>query len=337
VIEPSEEPVTQATKWNDPLMRLYLAEAGETPLLSPSEEHELGLLNQRGNEEARQHLIKSNLRLVVTIAKEFTNRGLDFLDLIQLGNIGLMTAVERFDPNREAKLSTYASWWIKQSIRKGLANQSRTIRIPIFRTPQMQSICEAQNTLFATLQREPSEKELAVQTGFAEDKIRDCLDAMRLRSTIALETPLDSDSSDHRIGSLHDTTADPNIEPPSNGMILSEQRVLIRAILGDRDSLKSIPKALQKIVLNHPKPLSPREIDIIKRRFGLDTSNDASKTLDQLGKEYGVTRERIRQIEARALDKLLAIFTLVDAPRNRLIEAIGTKEQSESDQNQSPT
>ena len=258
----------------DPL-KAYLREACVYPLLKRHEEDELARLVQEGDLEARERMILSNLRLVIKVAKEYDQLGLPLVDLINMGNIGLMTAVERFEPERGAKFSTYAVWWIRQGIFRGLSNQARTVRLPTHKIQQINHLKRVKEQLDMALGREALDTELAVEAEVPVGSVRALLSMSR--NAISLDAPLGSDTDD-TVGST--LAEDPSKTPNA----LSERLDLHRHVRG------------------YLEKLHPRERLILTRRFGLDGKNP--ETLEQIGADYHVTRERIRQIEAKALLKL---------------------------------
>lgn len=258
----------------DPV-RMYLKEIGTVPLLSAEEELNLAKRKAEGDEHAKERLIEANLRLVVSIAKRYTGRGMSFLDLVQEGNIGLMRAVEKFDYTKGYRLSTYATWWVKQAITRALADQSRTIRLPVHMVETVNRIRRAQRNLSVSLGREPSVDELAENLGMTRRRVTELLQASG--DTVSLETPVgDEDGS-----SLGDFVADDSNESTED----KAESFLLR---------EEIDEML--------KGLSPREREVIILRFGLETGKPM--TLEEVGKRFNVTRERIRQIETAALRKL---------------------------------
>ena len=275
-IENKEEYLTKNNGSDtEDIIKLYLAETSRVPLLTISEEIELAKRIECGDEEAKKKLCEANLRLVVSIAKRYTNRGLALLDLIQEGNIGLFKAVGKFDYTKGYKFSTYATWWIRQAITRSIAYQARTIRIPIHRVEEINRLMRAQRVLIQELNRDPSEKELAERLQISEDKVRELI--MNSQEVISFETPV-GDDEDTMVGDL----------------------------IPDKDSVSgedyAISLALKNDLVEILKLLSDRERDVIKLRFGLDDGK--SKTLEEVGQIFGVTRERIRQIESKALRKL---------------------------------
>jgi RNA polymerase primary sigma factor len=259
------------------MLHLYLREIGQVKLLTPAEEVKLAKLVQKGNAEAREQMIKANLRLVVKIARDYEGQGLPLLDLINEGNIGLMKGVERFDPTKGAKLSTYASLWIKQSIRRALSNQSKTIRLPDHVVDKVSHIRKAENILHEMLDREPTDEEVAQHMGMDARRVRIYREAAR--APISLDAPLSVGSGES--DPVSDVVADPNAAAPFERLLRETDTALVKEVFGD---------------------LTEREKSILEMRFGLD--NRSQKTLDEVGKHFGVTRERIRQIQDGALKKL---------------------------------
>jgi RNA polymerase primary sigma factor len=258
-------------------LRLYLREAVETALLTPDEEVVLARRIQAGDEEAREHMIKANLRLVVKIAREYEDYGLPLLDLINEGNIGLMRAVERFDPTKGAKLSTYAAWWIKQSIKRALSNQSKSIRLPIHVVQELARMKKAENRLESELGRQPTELELAAVLEVDVEDIQRWREAAAVGAT-SLDAPLGSDPESGRVA---DVIADDNAKMPWSGVSDETNAELIRELVAT---------------------LNVREQRILRERFALDGGEP--RTLEEIGADFGLTRERIRQLEAAALKKL---------------------------------
>jgi RNA polymerase primary sigma factor len=258
----------------DTAYKLYLRELGETPLLSIQEENALAARIKRGDKKAREHMIKANLRLVVKIAREFEGYGLPLLDLINEGNIGLMKAVERFDPAKGAKLSTYGAWWIKQGIKRALADQSKTIRLPVHVVDKLFNLRRAEARLQDELGREPTVEELGAEMDLDPVKITQMRTAA-IRPA-SLEAPL-GDDGENRIA---DVVADERADTPYEHLEGKANIKLIRDVI---------------------KTLEPREQAILRARFGLDGDE---KTLEEVGEDFGVTRERIRQIQEIALGKL---------------------------------
>jgi len=255
--------------------QLYMQEVGKTPLLTREEEIKLAAQVQRGDKRAREHMIKANLRLVVKIAHDYSNLGLPLLDLINEGNIGLMKAVERFNPKKGAKLSTYAALWIKQSIRRALSNQSKTIRLPVHIVDKVHKLHRANLKLTETLGREPTDAELAERLGVSTAR------AAQLRTLgvnpISLDAPI-GDQDDNRFS---DIVEDEGASTPY-------------------EQLRT--KMMRQEILQHVKYLTPREAEIVTLRYGLDGREP--RTLEVVGKKFKVTRERVRQIQEIALNKL---------------------------------
>lgn len=255
--------------------QLYLRQIGEYPLITVEEEVVLARRIKKGDQEARHKMVRSNLRLVVKIARDYSNFGLPLLDLISEGNIGLMKAVERFDPQKGGKLSTYAAWWIKQSIKRALANQSKTIRLPVHLVDKIAKLRRVSAQLTEELGREPSDQELAEEVGMAEPKVA------ALKSAAIRPTSLDQPISDDDSTALGDIIGDDQSFDPYE-------------ILRDKDLRDEVGDLLDV--------LDDRERKIINSRFGLD--GQKSKTLEEVGVKFGVTRERIRQLQNIALRKL---------------------------------
>lgn len=256
-------------------VKLYLKQIGSYPLLTQQEEIELAKRKDQGDKVAIDILTESNLRLVVSIAKKYLGRGLSFLDLIQEGNIGLLRGIEKFDYTKGYKLSTYATWWIKQAITRSLADQSRTIRIPVHLVEVFNKLTRVQRELTVELGREPSNEELAKELEISIDKL------MEIREYSLTPTSLETPVGDENDSSVGDFIADEKNQSPEDVANAEMLRLHIEEILGD---------------------LNERERYIIRQRFGLDDGHP--RTLEEVGKEMGVTRERIRQIEAKALRKL---------------------------------
>ena len=258
----------------DPV-RMYLKEIGTVPLLSAEEEYRLAVRKSQGDEYAKQRLIEANLRLVVSIAKRYTGRGMSFLDLVQEGNLGLIKGVEKFDPEKGFKLSTYATWWIRQSVTRALADQARTIRVPVHMVETINKMSKMQRKLTLELGYEPSIKELAEHLDMTEEKVQEIMQIAR--EPASLETPI-GEEDDSNLG---DFVADSNVVSPEGNVESVMLREHIDTLLGD---------------------LKERERQVIVLRFGLEDGHP--RTLEEVGKEFNVTRERIRQIEAKALRKL---------------------------------
>lgn len=259
---------------DDPV-RMYLKEIGTVPLLSADEEIELSKRKAEGDEYAKERLIEANLRLVVSIAKRYTGRGMSFLDLVQEGNLGLIKGVEKFDYTKGFKLSTYATWWIRQSVTRALADQARTIRVPVHMVETINKMSKMQRKLTLELGYEPSIPELAKALDMSEDKVQEIMQIAR--EPASLETPI-GEEDDSNLG---DFVADNTVVTPEQNVESVMLREQIDTLLGD---------------------LKERERQVIVLRFGLEDGHP--HTLEEVGKEFNVTRERIRQIEAKALRKL---------------------------------
>lgn len=268
-----------STKWisgdDDANLRIYLQEISETPLLKPEEEAALAGRIKVGDERAREMMITANLRLVVKIAKDFIGMGLPLLDMINEGNLGLMRAVDRFDPTKGAKLSTYAAWWIKQSIRRGLANQGKTIRLPVHLVDLVAKMRRASMKFHEEVGRDPSDLELAGLLGMTRRRVTELWDASQ--RTVSLDAPLGDDDDNQ----LADVVPDELAQTAFQEMERGTRQDMIRDLLGQ---------------------LEGRELWILQRRFGLD--GNAERTLEDIGREVQLTRERIRQIENQALKKM---------------------------------
>ena len=258
----------------DPV-RMYLKEIGTVPLLTAEEEYSLAMKKQEGDEYAKQRLIEANLRLVVSIAKRYTGRGMSFLDLVQEGNLGLIKGVEKFDPEKGFKLSTYATWWIRQSVTRALADQARTIRVPVHMVETINKMSKMQRKLTLELGYEPSVKELAEHLDMTEEKVQEIMQIAR--EPASLETPI-GEEDDSNLG---DFVADANVLSPEGNVESVMLREHIDSLLDD---------------------LKERERQVIVLRFGLEDGHP--RPLEEVGREFNVTRERIRQIEAKALRKL---------------------------------
>jgi RNA polymerase primary sigma factor len=275
--EEAEQEKVQAERGSaDDSVKIYLQQIGKVKLLSSEQEIELAKRIAEGDEVAKGQLVKANLRLVVSIAKKYIGRGLSFLDLIQEGNLGLIRAAEKFDYKRGFKFSTYATWWIQQSITRGIADKSRTIRLPVHMIETIGRLKKVTRDLSHDLGRTPTKEELAGKMGISLSKLRLVLKATQ--STISLETPLHTKDEASKIG---DFLVDENTESPDS-----------------RVSQENLTEELDKIL----DSLRPRERDVLKLRFGLSDGN--KRTLEEIGQLFGVSRERVRQIETRALNKL---------------------------------
>lgn len=261
-------------KINDPV-RMYLKEIGRVPLLTADQEVELALRIEQGDEEAKQELAEANLRLVVSIAKRYVGRGMQFLDLIQEGNMGLMKAVEKFDYRKGFKFSTYATWWIRQAITRAIADQARTIRIPVHMVETINKLIRIQRQLLQDLGREPLPEEIGAEMDMPTSKVRDVLKIAQ--EPVSLETPIGEEDDSH----LGDFIEDHDATSPA-----------------DHAANEMMKKQLENVL----DTLTDREENVLRLRFGLDDGR--TRTLEEVGKVFGVTRERIRQIEAKALRKL---------------------------------
>lgn len=265
---------SNSAKVNDPV-RMYLKEIGVVPLLSNEEEKELAIAVENGDLEAKQRLAEANLRLVVSIAKRYVGRGMQFLDLIQEGNMGLMKAVDKFDYSKGFKFSTYATWWIRQAITRAIADQARTIRIPVHMVETINKLVREQRNLLQELGQDPTPEQIAERMDMTPDKVREILKIAQ--EPVSLETPIGEEDDSH----LGDFIEDEFIENPVD----YTTRVVLREQLDE--------------VLD---TLTDREENVLRLRFGLDDGK--MRTLEDVGKVFNVTRERIRQIEAKALRKL---------------------------------
>jgi len=271
----------------DSAIKLYLREIGLVKLLTPSEEIELAARIKKGDKKAREHMIKANLRLVVKIARDYVGIGLPLLDLISEGNIGLMKAVERFDPNKGGKLSTYGSWWIKQSIKRALANQSKTIRLPVHLVDKISKMRRISMRLQEELGREPTDEELADELGLTASRVQQ----MRLAAIrpASLDAPIGDDDSNN----FSDVVQDENATSPYENL-----------------EDKTVVGMLQDMVTH----LNEREATILRYRFGLDGGTE--KTLEEVGVKFGVTRERVRQIQNLALKKLRKMIEKLETTKD---------------------
>lgn len=259
---------------DDPV-KMYLKDIGKVPLLKPEEETELAKKMMEGDEYAKRLLSEANLRLVVSIAKRYMGRGMQFLDLIQEGNLGLMKAVEKFDYQKGFKFSTYATWWIRQAITRAIADQARTIRIPVHMVETINKLIRISRKLLQELGREPTSEEIAERMGVTEERVREIQKIAQ--DPVSLETPIGEEEDSH----LKDFIEDEGSAAPTDAVSFT---MLKEQLLGVLDTL------------------TPREEKVLRLRYGLDDSRQ--RTLEEVGKEFNVTRERIRQIEAKALRKL---------------------------------
>ena len=258
----------------DPV-RMYLKEIGKVPLLSADEEIKLAQRMEEGDEAAKKKLAEANLRLVVSIAKRYVGRGMLFLDLIQEGNLGLIKAVEKFDYRKGYKFSTYATWWIRQAITRAIADQARTIRIPVHMVETINKLIRVSRQLLQELGREPSPEEIAEEMDIPVERVREILKISQ--EPVSLETPIGEEEDSH----LGDFIQDENVPVPADAAAFTLLKEQLDEVLGT---------------------LTEREQKVLRLRFGLDDSR--ARTLEEVGKEFNVTRERIRQIEAKALRKL---------------------------------
>ena len=265
---------TEGIAIDDPV-KVYLKEIGRVPLLSPEEEIDLAIRISKGEEAAKKRLSEANLRLVVSIAKRYLGRGMQFLDLIQEGNLGLIKAVEKFDYTKGFKFSTYATWWIRQAITRAIADQARTIRIPVHMVETINKVKKVSSQLLHTNGHEPTADEISLELDMPVDKVREIMRVAQ--EPVSLETPIGEEEDSH----LGDFIPDDDAPAPAD----AASHTLLKEQLGE--------------VLD---TLTPREEKVLRLRFGLEDGR--SRTLEEVGKEFNVTRERIRQIEAKALRKL---------------------------------
>lgn len=276
-IEIEEDPelsIPEGITIDDPV-RMYLKEIGKVPLLTAEEEVELAQRMEAGDEEPKKRLAEANLRLVVSIAKRYVGRGMQFLDLIQEGNLGLIKAVEKFDYKKGFKFSTYATWWIRQAITRAIADQARTIRIPVHMVETINKLIRVSRQLLQELGREPTPEEVAKEMGMSEDKVREIMKISQ--EPVSLETPIGEEEDSH----LGDFIPDDDAPAPAESAAFT---------------------LLKEQLIDVLDTLTPREEKVLRLRFGLDDGR--ARTLEEVGKEFNVTRERIRQIEAKALRKL---------------------------------
>ncbi len=270
----TDEEITKDININDPV-RMYLKEIGRISLLSSDEEMDLSVRIANGDEAAKNVLAESNLRLVVSIAKRYVGRGLLFLDLIQEGNIGLMKAVEKFDYGKGYKFSTYATWWIRQAITRALADQARTIRVPVHMVETINKMARVQRQMTLELNREPTDEELAEKMGISVEKVREVMKISQ--DPVSLDTPIGEEDDSHL------------------GDFIKDERSMSPEEYATNEILK---EEIQNVLMT----LQEREREVLELRFGL--VDGTSHTLEEVGKKFNVTRERIRQIEAKALRKL---------------------------------
>ena len=266
--------IPEGTEVTEPL-KIYLNEIGQIPLLDAEEEKELGRRSVDGDEEARRRLEEGNLRLVVSIAKHYTGRGIPLMDLIQEGNLGLIKAVEKFDYHKGYKFSTYATWWIRQAITRAIADQARTIRIPVHMVETINKLIRVSRQLLQELGREPSPEEIAAEMNMPVERVREILKISQ--EPVSLETPIGEEEDSH----LGDFIQDDNVPVPADAAAFTLLKEQLEEVLGT---------------------LTEREQKVLTLRFGLEDGR--ARTLEEVGKEFNVTRERIRQIEAKALRKL---------------------------------
>src|SRR6266571_2983921 len=286
---PNELPATppereRSTYDGDTAIKLYLREIGQVKLLTPQEEIELAARIKKGDKKAREQMIKANLRLVVKIAHDYEGFGLPLLDLISEGNIGLMKAVERFDPAKGGKLSTYGSWWIKQSIKRALANQSKTIRLPVHLVDKISKMRRVAMKLQEEFGREPTDDELGDELGISAARVG------QMRTAAIRPASLDAPIGDDDSNNFSEVVQDENADTPYEHL-----------------EEKTVTKMLQEMV----KTLDEREGTILRYRFGLDGGNE--RTLEEVGQRFGVTRERVRQIQNIALNKLRKMIEKLEA------------------------
>jgi RNA polymerase sigma factor, sigma-70 family len=268
------EDITEETATTDPV-RMYLKEIGKIPLLSAEEELALAKRIVEGDEEAKKRMVEANLRLVVSVAKHYLGRGMQLLDLVQEGNMGLLKAVEKFDYTKGYKFSTYATWWIRQSITRAVADQARTIRIPVHMVETINRVSRTSRALVQELGREPTLREISEQLGISEEKIAEVMKIAQ--DPVSLETPVGEEDDSH----LGDFIPDSEVTAPA-----------------ETASYNMLRQQLAEVM----KTLSPRECKVLRLRFGLEDGR--AHTLEEVGREFDVTRERVRQIEAKALRKL---------------------------------
>ncbi len=275
IVETEAEIIADSNYSTDDPVRMYLKEIGKVPLLTAEEEIELATRMSEGDEEAKRRMAEANLRLVVSIAKRYVGRGMLFLDLIQEGNLGLIKAVEKFDYTKGYKFSTYATWWIRQAITRAIADQARTIRIPVHMVETINKVIRVSRQLLQELGHDPSAEEIAKEMGMPVEKVRDILKIAQ--EPVSLETPIGEEEDSH----LGDFIPDEDASEPSEAASFSLLKEQLMEVLDT---------------------LTPREKKVLELRFGI--VDGRTRTLEEVGKEFNVTRERIRQIEAKALRKL---------------------------------
>ena len=268
------EDTAEESSTTDPV-RMYLKEIGKIPLLTAEEELELAKQISEGDEEAKKRMVEANLRLVVSVAKHYLGRGMQLLDLIQEGNMGLLKAVEKFDYTKGYKFSTYATWWIRQSITRAVADQARTIRIPVHMVETINRVSRTSRSLVQELGREPTLSEISQQLGISEEKIAEVMKIAQ--DPVSLETPVGEEDDSH----LGDFIPDSDVAEPAESASYNMLRQQLNEVM---------------------QTLSPRECKVLRLRFGLEDGR--AHTLEEVGREFDVTRERVRQIEAKALRKL---------------------------------
>jgi RNA polymerase primary sigma factor len=281
--EPAEPKSRDFGHDGDSSLRLYMREIGKVKLLTPEEEIQLAARIKNGDKKAREQMIQANLRLVVRIAREYEGIGLPLMDLISEGNIGLMKAVERFDPAKGAKLSSYAAWWIKQAIKRALSNQSKTIRLPVHMLEKLSRMHRAARRLHEEFGREPTDEELGEELGITAARVAE------MRMSAVRPASLDAPLGDEDSNTFGDVVEDEKAESPF-----------------DRLQEKAATGVLRELV----KSLQPREAEILSARFGLD--GGTQKTLEEVGEKFGVTRERVRQLQNNALRKLRKMLEKLD-------------------------
>ncbi|MDD7771145.1 MAG: RNA polymerase sigma factor RpoD [Firmicutes bacterium] len=266
--------VDENVSTSDPV-RMYLKEIGKIPLLTPEEEQEIAKRMAQGDEESKKRMIEANLRLVVSIAKRYVGRGMQFLDLIQEGNLGLLKAVEKFDYTKGYKFSTYATWWIRQATTRAVADQARTIRIPVHMVETINKVSRTSRSLVQELGRDPTSGEISKRLGIPEDKVAEVMKIAQ--EPVSLETPVGEEDDSHLGDFIQDNEAKEPAESASYNML--------------REQLNQVMQTL-----------TPREAKVLRLRFGMEDGR--AHTLEEVGNEFHVTRERVRQIEAKALRKL---------------------------------